>query len=317
LEAFGDVFLIDRRVQFEDRKFVYFTYSTYQWKTEVSSSSKDDEFQQVDRPILFTDIAKYDKDNRIGSLVSYHKQIARMVVDYTMYLYSKFAFGSKNFQQFFQSHCRIVLGYSYSYKLYEGIDENPSIMKDDILILSSKNIVEKLQFVLMHHLQYNYNDLEMFKSYKILPNFIETPFDFKHWKDILYVTVFERLVQQSSASPYIVCRDPLQDIRNERGYWYNTLSRPHKDRRYPFLYLQIESEEQGIAYTSYWERYGTIPMFVPDIIPSSKTPYVHVYQDEKWEPEVTMNEEEDQNKMGVFLFVNRFENLYVLLEIKN
>lgn len=303
-----------KMVRYLETTYIHFKYMSYEWKTQVRSSLSDELFEKVASPFLSYSPSSR-RDERVPT-ISKQKQLARIVLDYTLFLYSKYAMDSFDFDAFFNRHCVIRQDHKYPSTVYEELPKNPGIMDNERLILTSMDVRNKLEFNIQYHLLYKYEELKKYKNLHLLPNFWDCPYDFMNWKETYYITVFERLMMKSS---YLqIDNVPINELSKEKGYWYFREERPFENWRFPFRYVQVDSQNEAIAITAFWRKNGQIPHFQVDIPADISIVTVSVmdHESHEWVPSIDEVEEEEDT-FRVFMGSNKKGQTYVFLEIKN
>lgn len=294
-----------RMVQFKDDKYIVVRWQNYIWKLQIRSNVTNG-FEKIHTPFLMSFDSLQEKRYM---QIARDKRMARIVIDYILYLYSKFFFGSFAFDDFFRQYTRIIPGYVYPMECSENIFENERIMGNNILILSSKDVQQKLKFNIQYYIMYHYDELKNYKAYNFLPNFWETPFDFEHSKDIYYISVFSRLLKQTPAH---ISRCRLNDMIGKRGYWYNYDERPIKEDNHPYIYIKVDGQQEAIAMTSFWKKYKYIPSYkVEEAVIDNM--HVVMYDEGKW---IRDEEEIPSITELVFIVMNKAKEMYVLLGVR-
>jgi hypothetical protein len=294
LQAKLSPFEIINRVEYNGKKYIQCRYLGLIWKIQVKSPI---EFQKIDRPFLL-----WEPTEKIPSILSFEKRLARIIVDYVLYLYSKYP--DTNIHEFLKKHTKIITGYKYPTDLSELINDNPKIMDNDILILYSESLREKLRFNIKHSILYNNDELEKLKTFTFLPHYWESPFDFSNWKEIRFVSTNDPFSKD-------ICVEQISfnDISNEKGYWY------YRDESQgltePFMYRKVNSVEEGTNITIFWNRFKYIPSFKLDNMTSDKEIDVITNINGKWDKIY----EKQENIEPIFIGINKKGTLYVLLKI--
>lgn len=294
-----------RMVQFKDNKYIVIRWENYIWKLQIRSNVTNG-FEKIHTPFLMSFESLQEKRYM---QIARDKRIARIVIDYVLYLYSTFFFGSFAFEDFFRQHTRIIPGFVYPIEFSENIFENEGMMENNILILNSKDVEQKLKFTIQYYIMYHYEELKNYKKNNLLPNFWETPFDFEHSKDIYYIRVFSRLLKRI---PSQISQCSLNDIIGKRGYWYNYDERPIREYNHPYIYIQVDSQQEAIAMTSFWRKYKYIPSYKVEE-PVIDNMNVMIYDQGKW-----MNVPEEMLSIMdlVFIVMNKDKEMYVLLGVR-
>ena len=300
---------IIRMVSFMNTKYILFRYSSHEWKTQIRSRSSE-----VFEPISFPFLSYSPTNaNDRSSVIAKDRRMARIILDYTLYLYSKHVMDSFDFEMFFEKYTVIQPNYTYPKVVTEEMDGNPGIMSNDTLILQSDLVRKKLEFNLKYFLIYNYTILKKFKENKFLPNFWECPYDFTKWKEVFYLPVFERLMKRPT---YLeIDHVMIDDLSKPNGYWYKKEQIPYSSHRNPYRYVKVTSKEEAIAITIFWRKYGYLPNLELEIPEDAPMVTVRSWdkEEEKWSPSMTEGSEDN----NVFVVQNKREDVYVLLEIKN
>ena len=282
------------RVEYNGKKYIQCRYLGIIWKIQVKSPI---EFQKIDKPFLL-----WEPTEKIPSILSFEKRLARVIVDYVLYLYSKYP--NNDIDDFLKKHTRIVNGYKYPTNLSEIINENPEIMQDDVLILFSQSLRQKLRFNIKHSILYDNDKLQKYKTFTFLPNYWESPFDFFNWKEVRYVSRTDPFSQDIT-----VHQISFNDISNEKGYWY------YRDEfqglTEPFMYRKIKDIDEGIALTIFWNRFKYIPSFELTKMTSDKEINVITNINGKWDKIY----EQQENVEPIFIGINKKGTLYVLLTL--
>lgn len=305
---------ISQMVSFQTTRYVQWDTMGMSWKIQVRSSNAT-LFSPISFPFLT--FSPPVRDERI-STISKQKQLARIVLDYVLFLYSKFFLSREdndNYDLFFESHTKIQDNYVYPKKINEAIMTNPLIMTDDVLIIPSKGVRQRLLFNIRYYKLYKLAELKHYMNHTTLPHFWESPYDFSSWRHVFYVPVLERLLDRPT---YLETnRLSLTDLKESIGYWYNPAELPPLGRRAPLRYVKVEDEAEAISMTMYWNKNGIIPSFKLDVDPSfSEGVTVHRFDPIKglWTPEIDML---DTSTERVLVSMSSTMDMYVLLQLKN
>lgn len=300
--------VITKYVTFRDTRYIQFRYGAHEWKTQIRSVPTDVEFSVIRNPFL--SYRPEVEEIRI-STVSKDKQHARILLDYVLYLYSMYAMDSLDFDNFFLTHTRVDTMFQFPKKISEIVNQNPLVMSQGVLTIPSDTIRKKLQFNIQYHLLYRYENLKQYRYIKFLPNFWECPYDFTDWKRVYYIQVFERLLTRPEYGRVERC--DMSKLRGERGYWYMELQTPYYERRQPYLYEKITSQEQAIAVSLFWNKYGQLPVIDVQIPENSPLYNVCTWDEEngQWMPMY------EDDKLNIFIGQSDVNTMYVFLEIKN
>lgn len=314
---------VERYVQYQNRDYVILSLTNgFQFKAPVRMSTTTGiQVERVRSPVMT--ILPYVKDPPLASLAR-KKQLARIIVDYVLYLYATFYYDATksttndDYEAFFKKHSVVVPEYAYTDDaLSEEVDGNPLVMNPvtKVLFLDSKKLQNKLEFMLKYHRQYESPSLDAYRNISVLPHFWEVPYDFRSWKHLQLVSVFERCLKKRTTCvpPSTICDSSLLELEGDRGYWYVASERPVKAWSCPFRYVKVESTEEAVRLTLYWRRYRSIPSFEVDgdVTDRSNVEVVR-FEDMAW-TKTTFSDEVDP----VFVVRNKTGDLYVLLEMKN
>jgi len=303
---------LSRLLQYESKKYAIFQYLGYDWKIEIRAPNSSD-FQRINLPLLVSkpplSISPRHSFPNINK-----QQLSRILIDYTLYLYSKFSFPSLNFNSFFQKHTIITPNYIYPKTFSEMINENPLIynLEKELLILDSKETKEKLSFQIQYYLTYEYDVLETFHTNTILPHFWKVPYDFQNWREMYYTNVFERLFKHNDVV-YALDQHSLSLLQKPKGYWYEYKELPIKEWNYPFRYVKVEDEQEAIALTLFWRKYRYIPSYKIGMIETENKKEFY-YSQGKWDRPNDFDVMKDE---PIFIVRTDESHYYVLLEIKN
>lgn len=304
---------------YKNKSYVRFEYASHVWRMQVVEPTPPTSFPyplvQSNFPEIVLD--PQPSTNRIISPLSREKQLVRMLLDYTLYLYSKHAMDSPDFNGFFQRHASIRQDYVYPDERTERVDGNPEMMKDDVVILPSIAFQDRLRFNLQYHLLYRHAILKAYKDIRFLPHFYKVPYDFEHWKDVQYIQVWERQMMDMEA--VVVDRIDVRDLDKRQGYWFNIPQNPKRER-HPYRYLRVDTAQQAIGLTDFWYRYKYLPTNVADMdVREEMDDYtVRVFDPEQnvWSISTGMSTS-NEGRIQVYLANNREGRMYVFFEIKN
>jgi hypothetical protein len=279
---------IIEKIQYNNKAYVQCRYLGLLWKIQVKSLS---ELKKVDEPYLL-----WEPTEKIPSVFSFEKRLARVVVDYILYLYSKFP--NNDVDEFLKNHTSIIQGYKYPTEISELIDENPEIMKDNMLILYSASLRQRLRFNVKHALLYDKDRLDKYKTIVSLPNFWESPFDFVNWKEIRYIS--------RTADPFskqiTVDQIPFNDIFKDKGYWYDK-------EQGVVMYRKVKDVDEAIAMTIFWNRFKYIPSFELTEMATSNNIEIYTMTNGEWDKPI----EKKDNTESVLIGLNKKGTVYVLL----
>lgn len=304
-------------LSYTNKFYARFELGSYVWRVRVKRPMTTSEVRVEEQmfPVMYFDPSTEVRESDDVPTIAREKQLARMILDYTLYLYSLHFMDSLDFERFFDQYTLIREAYSYPLKLSENVRENPMIMDGNRLILPSREVRRRLQFNLQYYMIYRYDELKRYGSVRNLPNFYETPYDFMHWKHVHYLPVFERLLQHKS---YLyVDRCNIKDIVKDDGYWFNIQQNPISNSRNPYKFVRVESEEQAVGISYFWRRHQYIPMNREIGIPDDVGQWDVYRWDEdsmSWTSSFTGLEED---VMRVYVCTNREAKMYVFLQIKN
>jgi hypothetical protein len=295
-----DTFFYLKLIQFE-----------YIWYVEINFTKEEKENYTIIS--LTTPLIFYNHNhNIIIDNDSKNEKLSRILIDYTLYLYSSFFFEKQEFSIFFKNYFDVQKNYIYPDIIYEHFDQNPDIydFQKHILILSSESILQKLKFTIQYYLLYKYSELKEYKFQKILPQFYIKNTDFFSSKYIFELNVFENMLMKEKKNIFTdSLRDFLSNNNYKEGYWYNHTQSPLP---FPFKFIQIENENHGIQLSLFWNKYNYIPINENiDIDIDIDLIVLCYFKENQW----IYTKEFDEKKKQIPVFIVLFEKIYVLLKI--
>lgn len=309
LKNIGCYYLKKLYFAYQNKQFfvVIYTKTGCQWimKTKQFSNTI---YTKISKPLMSFNV----NDDHFPSEFQWNEKMARVLMDYSLYLYrSQPAFSNEmEINAFIDNVIQVKPSHKYPIfnQISERIDGNPDIMKNNILVVTGENIRQKLYFYV---LDYHFNQKREIEQWIFLPHFYSQIWDFNKSHHIFDKTIFIKAME-SKHDGVVYLRMSLVDWVNkwEKGFWYNTDDVPNEKYRSPAVFQKVNSQKEAIGITWLWNktRRFSIPTEIPEI--NDVVTWTFIKETKLWVADHVSNEEDhlnvyllySENDMFVFLF---------------
>lgn len=298
-------------------KTLYFAYLNQQFFVVIHTKTgcewvirtkrfKDTIYTKVCKPLI-------DEDVKHPSGFQWNAKMARVLMDYSLYLYrsaSPFA-DEASIETFIKKVIHIEPGYKYPAwnEISERIDANPGIMRDSRLVVTNEIIRQKLYF---HVLDYHFNHKRDIKPWIFLPHFYSKIWDFNDRHHLFDKAVFLNAMSFKKDGVVYLRISLSEWVHNtwQNGIWYNQDEIPNDQARAPVVFQKVKSQTEAIGVTWLWNQSHrfSIPMDVPEI--HHVVTWVFNKENKQWITDTNSSVEED--RLNVYLLYSE-QDMFVFL----